>query len=210
METIIHKPNTSKNIYQKLQEVRYELDKLNLKKSGRNKFSNFSYYELHDFLPAINKLNNEYKLLSAFSIVQEAEGSIELGRLTIINANIAEEKLIFEIPTAEVEIGKKGNGSGGAQPIQNLGGKTTYMRRYLYMIAYEIAESDWVDPNEQIQTKNLELSESNLETINNTQDLEQLASTCKNLKNTLDKRYFNSLMTAYNNKKTELEQNENL
>ena len=45
-----------KNIYEKLQECRVELQKMNLKKTGENKFAGFKYYELADFLPTVNEL----------------------------------------------------------------------------------------------------------------------------------------------------------
>ena len=48
-----------KNIYQKLMEVRTEFHKLELKKSGHNKFANFKYFELGDFLVPATKLLNE-------------------------------------------------------------------------------------------------------------------------------------------------------
>ena len=44
------------SVYRKLQAVRYELSKLNLKKSGKNKFAGFEYFELGDFMPTAHKL----------------------------------------------------------------------------------------------------------------------------------------------------------
>ena len=48
-----------KNIYQKLMNVRTNFHKLELKKSGHNKFANFKYFELGDFLVPATKLLNE-------------------------------------------------------------------------------------------------------------------------------------------------------
>ena len=50
------------NLFQKLQKARVELQEMNLKKSGQNKFAGFSYYELSDFLPAINIICNNVNL----------------------------------------------------------------------------------------------------------------------------------------------------
>ena len=50
------------------------------------------------------------------------------------------------IPIAELTL-------KGANAIQNVGGLTTYTRRYLYMIAFEIAENDEFDPNQQVPDK---------------------------------------------------------
>ena len=42
------------NIYKKLQAVRFEVQKRNIKPSGVNKFANYKYYELKDISPVIN------------------------------------------------------------------------------------------------------------------------------------------------------------
>ena len=42
------------NVYQKLQKVRVDVQKLNIKKSGKNAYANFSYFELKDFIPPVN------------------------------------------------------------------------------------------------------------------------------------------------------------
>ena len=59
------------NIYEKLQTSRIKLQEMKLKKSGLNKFANFSYYELADFLPQINKIFGEMKLFSKFDLLTE-------------------------------------------------------------------------------------------------------------------------------------------
>jgi len=105
---------------------------------------------------------------------------IEKAILTIYNASQPIEKIDFTIPTAEVEIGKKKDGTDGAEPIQNLGGKTTYLRRYLMMIAFEVIESDTV---EQIK-RNLtdEMTDEDIELINNCGDFKSLTVVCGSLK----------------------------
>ena len=52
-----------------MQKARVELQGMNLKKSGENKFAGFKYYELGDFLPAINKLMLDHKLFSYINFV---------------------------------------------------------------------------------------------------------------------------------------------
>lgn len=120
------------NIYQKLQKMRVELQKKGLVKSGKNTYSNYEYFELSDFLPHINEIQAENNTVSLFAI--DAESAI----LTIFNCENTEEWLRFTIPIAELAL-------KGANAIQNVGGLTTYCRRYLYMIAFEIAENDEFD-----------------------------------------------------------------
>lgn len=124
----------NKNVYQRLQLCRTELQKKNLKKSGNNKFAGFNYFELSDFLPAINDLFKEHGLSSLFNIYEDKN----IATLTIINTDNVEDKIEFQTPLAEANI-------KGCAPIQSLGGVHTYLRRYLYMNALEIVESDMFD-----------------------------------------------------------------
>lgn len=157
----------SMNIYEKLQLARVKLQESNLKKTGYNKFANFKYYELADFLPTVNKIFEELKLFSQFNITNEifeeiGEGEIkEKAILKIINADDPEEVLEFETPIEE---------AGMANKIQGLGAKHTYLKRYLYMNALEIVENDIIDSLDNTQevkkakpkkeTKDLTISEA--------------------------------------------------
>lgn len=121
------------NIYQKLQKARVLLQEKNLKKSGENKFSNFKYYELADFLPAVNAIFNEVGLSSVFNLTDKAI-------LTIINSEKTGEIQQFVSPIAEVQL-------KGCTDVQALGAVHTYMKRYLYLNALEIVENDFLDGN---------------------------------------------------------------
>lgn len=212
MENENKKPQTPKveavqemNVYQKIQRVRAELVKLNLKKTGKNTYSNFTYYELGDFLPSLNKLMDQYGLYTRFVIQSKNGNSPEKAVLEVRNTAKPEEKEVFYSETAEVRIGQKSNGTGGADPIQNLGGKITYMRRYLLMNAFEIVETDRVDTQDQNNPDELELDEVSLKAIAEAKDLEGLATVCKDIKAKKGPKFQKALMTAYTNRKGELE-----
>lgn len=130
-----------RKIHLKLAQARVMLLETDLKKSGYNKFANYEYYELGDFLPAINKINLELKMVPIFDFGDEK------ATLTFYDCE-SDEKIEFSIKKCEVSI-------KGAASIQNLGGEQTYLRRYLYLNAYEISESDAVDtqPKQQKQEK---------------------------------------------------------
>ena len=59
------------NIFEKIQAARVELQEMNLKMGGYNKFADFKYFELKDFLPEINKIFNKLKLFSKFVNLQK-------------------------------------------------------------------------------------------------------------------------------------------
>lgn len=118
-------------IEKKLQECRVELQNKKLKKSGENKFAKFKYYELTDFLPTVNQMFLEKGLFSNFSIV-EGYATLEI---TDTEDNTKQE---FQSHIADAEL-------KGCTPIQSLGAVHTYMKRYLYLNALEIVESDALD-----------------------------------------------------------------
>ena len=120
------------NIYTKIAKARVELQNSGIKKSGYNSFSKFKYFELQDFLPTINEIFNNIGLVAIFNLDEKR------AKLTIVNAEKTEESLTFYTPTAEADI-------KGAQAIQKLGGVHTYLKRYLYLNALEIAEHDAID-----------------------------------------------------------------
>lgn len=130
------------NIYEKLQRARVDLQSKGIKKSGKNTFAKYEYYELADFMPAVNSIFSELKLFSQVSFTKES------AVLRVIDSEKPEQIIEFTSPWVEATV-------KGAQPIQNLGACETYQRRYLYMMALEITESDAMDAQEPQQpTKN--------------------------------------------------------
>ncbi len=125
-----------KDIFQELQEVRYELSTAQLKKTGKNKFAGFEYFELGDFLPKATELFMKHGLCPVFRIEID-EAGIEYAYLTIIKGH---EQVMFKAPTANPRTNEK-----SPNPIQELGSKITYMRRYMYLMALDIIENDEVD-----------------------------------------------------------------
>lgn len=122
----------SNNIYKKLAEMRVELQNCDIKKSGYNEYGKYNYYEMADFLPYINEIAKNHNVFNLYEL--QAEKAI----LKVMDLEEDGCAIEFSIPIAEIAI-------KGANSMQNIGGVTTYTRRYLYMIAYEIAENDTFD-----------------------------------------------------------------
>ena len=139
----------TKNIYEKLQEMRVELQQMNIKKSGKNKFAGYEYYELGDILPPINELQAKYKTCSFINFDSEK------ATLTIINTEKTEEKIEFTCPMTSISL-------KGAHDVQNMGALQTYNRRYLYMNCFEIVENEYFDS---VQGKNESHKNSSANTL---------------------------------------------
>lgn len=121
-------------LFKALQLARTKLQGKKLNKSGYNKHSNFYYYELRDFLPAVNEIFLELGLYSEFNLYPDK------ATLTICycdNDNVY--STVFSMPIVEAKDMQLLRG------MQALGGITTYAKRYLYQNALEIAENDLID-----------------------------------------------------------------
>ena len=120
------------NVYQKLNEAREQFHKAKLKKSGHNKFANYYYFELGDFvIPALEIFKN-HGLTSIISFGKEE------ASMTIVNNDKPEEKIVLTSPMSSAAL-------KGCHEVQNLGAVQTYLRRYLWVAALEIVEHDALD-----------------------------------------------------------------
>lgn len=118
-------------VFNKLMEARMRLHKMELKKSGENKFANYTYFELKDFIPQTMNIFHDLKLASVVSFTEE------LATLLILDLEDNSQILITS-PMAQANL-------KGAHPIQNLGAVESYQRRYLWLAAMEIVENDILD-----------------------------------------------------------------
>ena len=155
--------NKEISLESKLLAIRLELLGY-LEKSGENKFSHYDYFQLKDFIPQIIKLCDKHGVYTKFwmdyekielpskvttqitedgrevTYKEENFDYKEFAYLKAVNLENLEEVEIYKKETANVRI-------QGAQDIQNHGGKSTYMKRYMYMDMFEIVENDMVEEN---------------------------------------------------------------
>ena len=120
------------SVYKKLQSARIQLQSSKLKKSGLNKFSNFEYFELADFLPSVQAIFSEVGISSSITF------TADIATLTIVDVENTEKPILFTCPVVVPTM-------KGCNEIQALGAMMTYIRRYLYVNALEIVEHDAID-----------------------------------------------------------------
>ena len=123
------------SVHQKIMSARLQLQALNLKKTGLNKFSGYAYFELGDFMPHINRIFDELRLCGLVSFGREEA----ILTITDTESNTA---VVITSPMSTASL-------KGCHEVQNLGAVQTYIRRYLWVCALEIVESDAIetDPN---------------------------------------------------------------
>ena len=117
------------NVYQKLNEARTMFHTSKLKKSGHNKFANYYYFELGDFIIPALGIFGEVGLTSVISF------GTDTATMTIINNDQPEERIVISSPMSTAAL-------KGCHEVQNLGAVQTYIRRYLWVAALEIVEHD--------------------------------------------------------------------
>lgn len=125
------------SVHKKLMQARLALQKRDLKKSGNNKFAGYKYFELGDFLPAVQEIFAELGLCGVVSFGTEA------ACLCITDTDDGGELRIHS-PMSEAAL-------KGCHAVQNLGAVQTYLRRYLWVTAMEIVEHDALDSSEPLK-----------------------------------------------------------
>ena len=166
-----------KNLFQKINEVKVELLTANLKKSWKNKFAGYEYFELSDFLPFIVKACNKIWLFTRVSFTEE------VATLKVVNCENPAQFIEITSPMKELEL-------KGCNQIQALWGVETYQRRYLYMSLFDIVENDMFDSTT-TEEKKVEIKKVNPE--KSKQHLEAFKKACETL-DTGDKQAVEDLL----------------
>lgn len=155
-ENKVEEQKTEKTVQRNLNEsiikIRVDLQNSKLKKSGKNKFAGFDYFELSDFLPRLNELMLQEGINDNFKITNDT------ATLVLIKG---EEKQEYTIPFVifDTPLTYKKDKSGNylkdkngeyiqvpsMQDIQYLGALNTYYKRYLYLNAFGITDGEIID-----------------------------------------------------------------
>lgn len=168
-------------VCKKLVEVRNELQTMSLSKSGHNKFAGYKYFELGDFLPAIQTLFKKHGLCDVISFTQE------LATMVVYDVEDG-SSVTFTSPMGSAQL-------KGCHEVQNIGAVETYQRRYLYVTALAIVEHDALDAvtgsqdSKPVEVKPVEVKEVKAKPQEFEQNLDALAEvlitfgdTCESLK----------------------------
>ena len=131
---------TPKNVYQKLLEARVLFMEEDVKKSGKNMKMSYKYFELQDIVPVATPIFKNVGLLPVTTFTND------VATMTLYNVDNPEECIAFTSPMREIEpIISNKTGGEVTNAIQRLGSVETYQRRYLYMAALDIVESDDIE-----------------------------------------------------------------
>ena len=131
----------TENVYQKLIKAREQFLNADVQKTGKNMHLSFKYFELDDIVPPA------IRIFSAIGLVPVVNFTADTGTMTIINTDNPEDTVSFVAPFNQIAPIMSNTGKQATNEMQALGSSITYMRRYLYMMALDICESDTIDAN---------------------------------------------------------------
>lgn len=118
-------------VCKKLIVARNMLRKLELRKSGHNKFAGYQYFELGDFLPYVQSIFEHVGLCDIISFTED------VATMTVYDVEDG-SSVTFTSPMGSAQL-------KGCHMVQNIGAVETYQRRYLYVSALAISEHDALD-----------------------------------------------------------------
>lgn len=165
------------NLNESIINIRVKLQNAKLKKSGKNKFAGFDYFELADFLPKLNELMLEEKINDRFYI-KDDYAVLEIQKGEEVNVYTM-PFVLFETPVNLKEYRDTGEirEVKSMQDIQYLGALNTYYKRYLYLNAFGITDGEVIDSmnNDEIATKkkttsNVKISKAQLDILEKLSD----------------------------------------
>tara|TARA_R100000773_G_C4214310_1_gene113268 strand:+ start:857 stop:1363 length:507 start_codon:yes stop_codon:yes gene_type:complete len=131
-------------VHNKLNQLREEIRQANPHMSGENKFQNFNYFNLADFLPLVIEKSQALNLSwteNFYTTNVDGLPPRDVAELTIIHHPSA-SSTTFTIPVDYTPTGKM-------QPMQVIGAVITYARRYLWYNALALTDFELLDALDQ-------------------------------------------------------------
>lgn len=137
--------NLPGSMHTKLMRARIDFARADVKKAGVNRHIEFMYFTLPDIVPVVLELQSKYSFIINMRVDETPLGNA-LFIADVVNLADTNDVISFTapfvVPDSAISV-KTGN------PIttktQNVGSAITYMRRYLYMMIFDIVEMDFLD-----------------------------------------------------------------
>lgn len=139
MATTTKKETAAQNVYQKLLKAREMFLQADVQKTGKNMHLSFKYFELDDIVPTAVRIFSEVGLIPIVNFTSDT------ATMNIVNTDNPDESVPFVAPFNQIAPIVSNTGKQATNEMQALGSSITYMRRYLYMMALDICESDGID-----------------------------------------------------------------
>lgn len=138
-------------VLNKIEDLKLEVSECDLKKSGRNTFQKYSYFELKDFMPTVRMLCKKHGLATQFNIVGDNAYlhvyDLETGCFRRWTHELPEPDNTTTNKQGQTIIVKD------TEKEKVKGALETYARRYLYLAFLELTDGDAIDSGDVSQQK---------------------------------------------------------
>ena len=157
-------------------------NEIRISKDGKNSFQNYEYFKPDDINKAIVPVLLEHGLYAKFDMIFNAEKGVYQGSLRIGNFENKDDFEIYSLDVKEALV-------KGASPVQCSGATMTYLKRYILMNAFNLADNK-DDPDSHASVNNAKevKPETKPETkiTAETETVEEKLAKCKTEKELMD------------------------
>lgn len=140
------------NLLSKIESLKLDVSQSDIKRSGKNTFQHYQYFELKDFMPVVRKLTKKYGLATQFNVI---------GDRAYLNVFDLESgcfrRWSHELPPYDrTTVNKAGVETAvkGTEMEKSKGALETYARRYLYLAFLELTDGDPIDSGDMSPQQN--------------------------------------------------------
>lgn len=124
-------------IMKKINDGRSYFQQQDIKKSGKNKYQHFNYFELQDIIPIKNEICTKFKIADYFIFdIEKQNARLEIYDL---EQDDQQEPITFQILVPEPQE------MNSTKRMQEIGALQTYSHRYLLLQFLDVTECDRID-----------------------------------------------------------------
>ena len=121
----------------KINDGRSYFQQQDIKKSGKNKYQHFNYFELQDIIPIKNEICTKFKIADYFIFdIEKQNARLEIYDL---EQDDHQESVTFQILVPEPQE------MNSTKRMQEIGALQTYSHRYLLLQFLDVTECDRID-----------------------------------------------------------------
>ena len=121
----------------KINDGRSYFQQQDVKKSGKNKYQHFNYFELQDIIPIKNEICTKFKIADYFIFdIEKQNARLEIYDL---EQDDQQEPITFQILVPEPQE------MNSTKRMQEIGALQTYSHRYLLLQFLDVTECDRID-----------------------------------------------------------------
>lgn len=152
----------------KINDGRSYFQQQDIKKSGKNKYQHFNYFELQDIIPIKNEICTKFKIADYFIFdIEKQNARLEIYDL---EQDDQQDPVTFQILIPEPQE------MNSTKRMQEIGALQTYSHRYLLLQFLDVTECDRIDATNTSKITgenktNKKVQKSKMKKVNKTTDL---------------------------------------